>query len=750
MKKKELLVPVGTMEALHQAIHNGADAVYLGGKQFGARKFADNFSEEEMIEAISLCHLYGVKIYVTVNTLIYDEEVESFLEYIKFLYLHHVDAVIMQDFGMICLVRECFPDLEIHASTQMHNQNQQGLSFLQKLGIKRAVLARELSLDEIETFDVDMELEVFVHGALCICYSGCCLFSSMVGGRSGNRGECAGSCRLPYQLLEDGKVVSTEGKYLLSPKELNTSRYFARLMESNITSFKIEGRMKSPAYVGLVTKFYRNLIDQYEQNKKIVVSQELEDELKTLFHRQFTKGYLFQEDNHQLMNIKSPNHIGVKIGRTIEVTSSYIKIELDCDLVQGDGIRFLESGKGMIVNFLYDQNHRLIHEAKRKDVVFLDNKIQLTSLDQVRKTKDVKLLERLEHYEKRRIAVDFHVVAKKGQSLKAMIMDGVHCLEVEGAVVQKAKNAPLSEENIIAQFRKLGNTPFVLDDITVEMDDDIFLPIQSLNQLRRELTLQLEEKRRTTSTQKTRVFPMPQFHGLGFDHHVGVSILVRNQEQLEQCLQLSFQRIYVDDWKLFQKYQNDPRIYYEMPRVGNVSTPITRLLMTQLSGFEIPFQSTVCDYTMNVTNSYTVYYLQKYGASIVTLSPELTDKHIQTLLASYRNNMQETPHLEKIIYGRIDLMIMKHCILNDLLANKDPCSICKNGKTYQLKDRMGQSYPIVSHCNLTHILSSIIDQISSIPLYWQMGISSFRLQLFDETKEEIENLYRKIEKMLKK
>ena len=203
--RTELLSPCGNIECVYQAVNNGADAIYLAGKKFGARKYANNFTEEEIIKTINYCHLYGVKVYITVNTMIYEEEVKECLEYIEFLYKNNVDALIMQDIGLIDTVLKKYPNLEVHASTQCHNHNKEGISFLKSLGVKRIVLDRELSLDEINDIDIDIEKEVFIHGALCVSYSGCCLFSSMNGGRSGNRGECVGSCRQPYNLIENNK-----------------------------------------------------------------------------------------------------------------------------------------------------------------------------------------------------------------------------------------------------------------------------------------------------------------------------------------------------------------------------------------------------------------------------------------------------------------------------------------------------------------------------------------------------------------
>ena len=227
----ELLVPAGDMECLRQAVYNGCDAVYLACKSFGARKFAKNFDNEEIIEALKFCHLYGVKVYVTMNTLVKNNEVDTFLDQVDFLHKNGVDALIMQDFGMICLVREMYPNLEIHASTQANISSKEICKLYYDLGVKRVVFSRELSIDEIDNIDVPIEKEAFIHGALCISYSGECLMSSMLGGRSGNRGECAGSCRLPYTLKEGNKIIS-KNKYLLSTKELNTSSKIDRLLNS--------------------------------------------------------------------------------------------------------------------------------------------------------------------------------------------------------------------------------------------------------------------------------------------------------------------------------------------------------------------------------------------------------------------------------------------------------------------------------------------------------------------------------------
>ena len=485
--KHELLAPVGSMEALYQAIHHGADAVYLGGKSFGARKFVNNFDDEEMIDAINLCHLYGVRIYVTVNTLIYDIEVSSFLSYITFLVEHGVDALIMQDMGMIRLVRKHFPKVEIHASTQMHNGSLKALKELEKLGVVRAVIDREVPLDVINTWDTSLDLEIFIHGALCVSYSGCCLFSSIVGNRSGNRGECAGNCRLPYQLVNESDEVLDKG-YLLSMKELNTMEKIEELLKSRAYSFKIEGRMKSPEYVGFITAFYRMMIDEYEQTGKVSINQEKVDQLKTLFNREFTKGFLFHEDKGDIVNSKTSNHIGLSIGKVLNVSKKYITIRLNRTLTQEDAIRFVESNKGMIVNKLYDQKERLINESSENTVVLVDNKIGLDTLDHVNKTQDRKLLNELQKYKEKKIPITMEIVAKLGEELTLTIADfSHHQVVVKGGKVEKALKQPVTKEILARQLSKLGNTPFTasLDDIQIQLEENLFINIKGINELRR-------------------------------------------------------------------------------------------------------------------------------------------------------------------------------------------------------------------------------------------------------------------------
>jgi len=344
MKKPELLAPVGNMECLKAAISAGCDAVYLGGYTFGARNYALNFSNEEIVEAINYAHIYGVKVYITVNTLIYEDEVNRFIEYVDFLHKNNVDALIIQDLGMMDLVRKTYPNLELHASTQMHIHNLEGVLFAQKMGLKRAVLAREVSIDEIEKIkqNSNIELEIFVEGALCVSYSGQCLMSSLIGGRSGNRGTCTQCCRMKYDIYSNDKKLNKDN-YLLSMKDLNTIKHIGKLIDIGVDSFKIEGRMKRPEYVYLMVSLYRRVIDEYLKTGKINFNISDEIEMKKIFNREFTKGYLFNEENKKVINTFRPNHMGITLGTVIDVNDKKIKIKLEENLRKNDGIRIIGS-----------------------------------------------------------------------------------------------------------------------------------------------------------------------------------------------------------------------------------------------------------------------------------------------------------------------------------------------------------------------------------------------------------------------
>lgn len=717
--KHEILCPVGNMECLYQAVANGADAVYLSLKNYGARKFADNFSSDTVIDAIKYCHLYGVKVFVTMNTLVKTEEVPSFLEQVEFLHKNHVDAIIMQDFGMICLVREMFPNLEIHASTQANNSSVDTVKLFYKLGVKRVVFSREMSIEEIEKIDVPIEKEVFVHGALCISYSGCCLMSSMIGNRSGNRGECAGCCRLPYSLFYKNDLINKG--YLLSTKELNTSPLINKLLDSNIYSFKIEGRMKSPLYVGFITRFYRNLVDNYYDNKQAIEENE---KLKTIFNREFTVGRLFNCDD--IINTKSPNHIGMPIGKVVEITPKKIKIKLNRRLNQGDGIRFLQSGKGFIVNYMYDKNNKLISYSD--DYCYLLNTINLSDKDEVSKTYDIKLNQEYETLPKRNIDVSVTVKAKIGSKLMINISDGVNSCFSYASIVEEAKNAPISKDRIKKQVEKMGNTPFVCKNTIIDMDDNIFISIKELNELRRLIISKLIDKR--ISCKDDFLKKDISFEKIDLKYTSFTTVSVYNEEQLKKCLELGVERIYVNNYQLYKKYSKNNNVYLKTKRCSfNILNNLEKnSLVGDYFDFSLDTNNLVGDYPLNVYNIYTAYYLYKMGLNIVTLSLELSNYEIDKFISSFKNKFSFLPSLEIVCYGRSMNMIIKGNILN---LNVDDYN-------YQLKDIKNRSFPVYfDGCN-TYVLNYCNRKIDNKKILG--NYLNTRLDFFLEDSKEVKNI----------
>lgn len=729
---KELLVPVGNMDSLKAAVMNGADAIYLGGKRFGARAFAGNFNDEEMISAIHFAHLYGVKIYVTVNTVVFESELEDVYNYCLFLHKTGVDALIVQDLGLMSLLKRRLPNLEIHALTQVHNVSESGLRILEDLNVKRVVFARELSLATIDSYKTSMEKEIFIHGALCVSYSGECLFSSVLLGRSGNRGECAQVCRLPYKLLENDEFVKTDSKYLLSTKELKTVSKFKEIMDSSVKSLKIEGRMKSPEYVACVTRLYRNLIDYYYGKDCLRVSK-YEEDLKVIFNRQYTYGYLFNATNDEIINIHTSNHVGVHLGKVFKVTNKYIYIKLDSQLNQGDGIRINETNDGMIVNFLYDESLKLTSVCKNSAVI--DNKIKASVGDSVNKTSDITIINKYRELPVRKVDID--VMFTHNENCATLeITDGINVVKKEADIVFPSKNISIKKEDIIKQLSKLGNTPFKIANISVGEFESKFINIKDLNAIRRNAVEELIFIRENSKKEVIQRKDNEEMHKNSLEEKLTLSVLVRDEEQLLKCLTY-FDRIYVIDRNLYNLYKDNPKIYYRGSRIYE-KTNIKNTLATELG--EIYDGAKMSDYFLNITNHETLDYLSKY-VDINTLSIELEDDNIERIMKHNNYNV------EMLLYSTFELMITKYCPVNKV-ANKDTvCTKCMKNE-YKLVDRNGSKYPIKTDVknHLTHILDSkVTNNLEKLKYYYNLGIRNFRIELNSEDSKEIDDIIKNLD-----
>lgn len=484
--KVELLAPAGSYESLVAAIKAGADAVYIGGQRFGARAYADNLDTQRMIEAIDYVHLHGKKIYMTVNTLLKPGEMGQLYDYLLPYYEAGLDAVIVQDMGVLAFVRKHFPDLDIHASTQMNVVGVAAAKFLKNLGIKRVVTARELSLAEIQEIydETGLEIESFVHGALCYCYSGQCLMSSILGGRSGNRGRCAQPCRLPYELR--GKQA-----YYLSPKDMAAVSILPKLIESGIYSFKIEGRMKRAEYVALVTSIYRKYIDLYEAGKPCALSREDEQLLMEIYNRGgFHAGYYEQKNGRNMMSIERPNHIGVFVGRIEQIKQNQIQFRTALPLQKQDvlEIHTKQGGVELTCPVFAKQGEKVTLNAQ---------KIKLLKKGQdIYRVKSLHLLEQIQTtiiQKDNRIPIRGHVSAKVGQKLCIELFCGDSYLKVEGDVVEQANKNPVTKEQMLAKIDQLKETPFYFEQLDGTVCGDCFLPVSLLKKMRREAIKQLEQ-----------------------------------------------------------------------------------------------------------------------------------------------------------------------------------------------------------------------------------------------------------------
>lgn len=632
--KYELLAPAGNMECLIAAIEAGCDAVYIGGKRFGARSFADNFTKEEIVEAINYAHLYGVKIYVTLNIIVYENEVYDFINYVRFLHKNNVDAIIMQDLGMMDLVRKKFPNLEIHASTQMNIHTFEGAKILNDLGIKRVVLARETDFEVIKKIkkELDIEVETFIHGALCVSYSGQCLMSYLVGKRSGNRGTCAQICRKKYSLIDDKNNIIEKDKYLLSTKDLCTIENIDKLINIGINSFKIEGRMKRKEYVYLVVSTYKKVIDNYLKTGKLKVDESLIEDLKLIFNRDFTKGFMFNEDNKNIVNIDTSNHKGVEIGKVIKYEKGFITIKLEKPVSINDGLRIISNNKeyGLILNNFYiDRN--LVKEARKGDIISFKYTGRASVADKIVKTTDYKQISEIERNiknKKRKVNISFDVIAKKNKPLILKVFDGKNSILASSSnILEESINKALTKELIETKLNRLGDTVYNLESINIDLEDNLFIDIKSINDLRRDAIEKLNQKRLYQIEFKERNYniDVPDF--------INERVIYKENE----CLKT--QRI-IREYKTINK----------------------DIIVSELGSF-LKYDNIITDSNFNVTNSYTVAFLHSIGAKRITLSYELNFKQIKNIIDKYKERHNKHPNLEVIVNSKPVAMVTRYNLL---------------------------------------------------------------------------------------
>lgn len=729
MNYVEILAPVGNFECLEAAIEAGCDAVYLGGYQFGARSFAGNFSNSELTDAVIYAHTYNVKVYVTVNTLVYEHEVDTFLNYVDFLVSIHVDALIIQDIGMLDLVHQVYPDLELHASTQMHIHNLDGVRAAQKLGCHRVVLARETEIEEIASIrsKTDMELEIFVHGALCVSYSGQCLMSSLIGGRSGNRGTCAGSCRQKYQLVKFEKqkeIAITDMEYLLSMKDLNTLSHLKELLEVGVDSLKIEGRMKRPSYVYAVVSLYKKAVMEFEKTGDIQLDLGELKRLQKIFDRGSTKGFLFHEKNQNITNSFRPNHLGIEIGTVTAYHNNLATVKLIEPVSIHDGLRILgREDVGTVLNVFRKKNQIIKRAYKNDEITFLVPAPVLAGSKVVKTTDYLEQEEIAKEIEKhlRKVSIIGILNSKIGEPLSLTLKEGNVSVTIESDyIVEKASHMPTTIENQKQQLSRLGSTVYEFSELQINSDLESFVPAKILNELRRNAISKLTDKRlfrpllrKEQYKRNSSIIKEPN----------NFSLKINNLQLLDN---------------VEEKFLSLCYIPFETKKIGipyfmNVMSSYPKLketvLIGELGGTHL--SSFITDVSMNVTNSYTVMLLHSLGAKRVALSYEMDDLQIKELIEGYRKRYHSDPNLELVVYGREEMMISKFNLAKKYQV-KEPCF---------LKDRFGNLYPVMINHDFMVLYHDKIRKLSDFKKYFNMGISVLRLQaLYEEELDEIMSL----------
>lgn len=500
----ELLAPAGSFEAFKAAVENGADAIYLGGKSFSARASAANFDTEELRQAVRYAHERQVKIYVTVNILIADQEFSELFEALFSLFEAGVDAVILQDIGVAELIQSILPEIERHASTQMTINTSWGVRHIEGMGFQRVVLARETSSEEMKAISekTPLDIETFVHGALCICYSGQCLMSSFIGGRSGNRGTCAQPCRMAYQLVDKERSDTLKGanlgEHLLSPRDMNLVEEISLLQESGVYSLKVEGRMKRPEYVATVIRVYRQALDYIlaENSDRMglkPVGEEEKRELLQIFNRDFTQAYLKEHPGAELMSFMRPNNRGIRLGRVVRIQGNRMEIKLEAALHPGDGIEVWTSRgrEGITVGTIWRGQEEAAEGRPGENVQidFTGSKARLG--DRIFKTYDEKLMEKArltfqEGKEQRKRPLKARLSGSVGEHLTLELRDGERLSQVRSMnPAQQALKRPLTQDYAFQQFNRLGTTPFWLEGLELDLQGEVMLPVSELNEMRR-------------------------------------------------------------------------------------------------------------------------------------------------------------------------------------------------------------------------------------------------------------------------
>ena len=749
MKKIELLAPAGSMESLISAVNNGADAVYLGGSKFSARAYASNFDNDKMKEAVDYCHSYDVMVYVTMNTLLKEIELKEAIKYVGYLYEIGVDALIIQDLGLVSLIKAKYPRFEIHASTQMTIHNAEGALYFKNKGFKRIVVSRELSIDEIRYIakDLEIETEMFIHGALCVCYSGKCLMSSLIGGRSGNRGRCAQPCRMEYT-LEDKNGRRKSG-YLLSPKDMCMVDDIREIIESRAYSLKIEGRMKRPEYVAGVVNNYRKALDKELLNYKFDIA-ESKRSLMQLFNRSgFSNAYLRKNNGKDMMSYNYAKNTGVDIGTVLSDGSIVLKE----DIQVGDGIRYKDEGFTLSKIIL---NNNEVKEAKRGDMVKLFPKGYKKG-DVLYRTSSKALFDSLSETIKpyyKKILLKGSLDFKLGEKLCLKVNYNGKEFVSYGDEVQKALKSPISKDRIISSLEKT-DCQFKLHEIYFNSFDEGFVTVSSLNALRRQIFDDITKYQVSKDRRKRDKEEIEEYKSIKQTKNIGYIYTCSTREQLRALRELEVDNIAVD---IFRRDKDKIReedikdVYLLLPEIikgefNKIIQVIERIknnikgIITSNAGIIKRYKDElyiIGDYKLNVFNSKALEFYRE-DIDMVSLSVELNKKEIKDIVKSKIDGICLN------IYGKAEAMVSEYCPIGCVFGGKSKNNECKGEclkSEYTLIDRKNQRFRVITDdfCR-SHILNSVptylFDEVEELK---KIGINNFRVDFKDESYDEVKKV----------
>lgn len=774
----ELLAPAGDMECLYAAVENGADAVYIGGKNFSARQYAGNFDSDDMVKAIEYCHVRGVRVYVTLNILLKENELHELSGYAAFLYNAGADALIIQDIGAGRLIKNILPEFEIHASTQMTAHNLESVNFLYGLGYKRVVLSRELSLKEIGHIsdNTKAEIEVFSHGALCICYSGQCLMSSMIGGRSGNRGRCAQPCRQKYTLMSGN---GSYNGYVLSPRDLCTIDYLGDIMETGVKSLKVEGRMKRPEYVAAVISVYRNAIDSYKLHGKIDITEDDRIKLLKAFNRGgFTDAHHLGKGYGEMMSFERPKNWGTYLGRIAEVyeDKKLFETALEDNLTKGDGIE-VWTKPAENVGFTVD---RILFKGKTVERCGRGERVMLQyhggrKGDRIYKTSDIEFIKSMENTYKsaeplRKMPLDFIIDVREGMEVDFKVCDHEgNCVELKGPLPERAIKIQLTEEKIREQIGKLGGTPYYADKMDISLDSNLSLAASSLNILRRNGIREITSMRinmhrhEEVSCDKTTQDAEDLLSRIARKdrNSVKVSVFINDSSCVNSALDGGADIIIFGgdrlrgpdfDYKsaVSKCRERDVPIYLASPRILKEEYKMVmdelKRGVTEIGADGIYADNTgvlkaaeemgisyCAGFSMNIMNLASAGLFTKPLCKLISISPELSLREIRDI-APYVENC------EALCYGRIEMMVSEYCPAGSTAGcgTRSGRLPCEHGQM-SVTDRLGMVFPIRTdvYCR-SHIYNSrVLSMLEKISDLIECGVDILRLNMIFESPDDV-------------